>query len=72
MHNKYSEKCKAILLSATISLDLDTPELHPDKVCNSCYITLGKQEGPVSMFTWLLHTESCHLCKMASEESVGG
>ncbi len=81
MHNKESEKCKAILLSANIAVDSDSTDIHPDSVCNSCYITLGqirraKESGnaprDIDVHPWSPHTESCLLCSTVSEESVGG
>lgn len=74
MHNKNSDKCKAVLLNAGVAVDSDAPDIHPEVVCNSCYITLGKREvrDLGFFFAWSPHTESCHLCSKASDESSGG
>ena len=78
MHNKKSVKCRAALQSANIDVSLDDSELHPESVCNSCYLGLNQMGGSegiskdIDIVVWSAHTDPCTLCSTARAESLGG
>ena len=70
-YDKNCDTFKALLPQLGFVVASDTADIHPERICNSCYINL-KQGKDINTHTWLHHTDPCPLCTEGSQESLGG
>ena len=52
----------------------DKPEVHPNTVCNNCYLQklMNSTKSSLENFQWKHHTGDCPQCKIFQQEEVGG
>ena len=81
VHSKYSAKCESLLSTLLkISVAIESDDIFPPVVCNSCYITLKKAKEDdadivtttICPFVWEPHSDVCQLCLDFGGDSSGG
>ena len=61
-----------------IEVSQDNPEVHPQTVCNNCYLKMRQKlknkntNSSLQMFQWVHHTQCCPQCHLFQQEEVGG
>lgn len=64
-----------------VEVEREESEVHPERVCNSCYVALSNHSKAVArgevcadrtIQAWGPHTECCPVCQDAAVKSVGG
>jgi hypothetical protein len=66
----YAEKIKEVF---DTDVNFDNPNVHPKRICNSCYAKLFRGNTKQHTVTWHPHTdENCKVCNLYLQQSKGG
>lgn len=74
---------KLLRLCLGCNIELDDPQIHPPRFCNSCYLSMkrvreSKENGTVNrtslkLFEWSMHqVEGCTTCELVQQRRRGG
>ena len=73
MHNKNSDECRALLSHASIEVSSDSLDIHPARVCNSCYLSLKKAKDDNGGMSSMMEIPSwlpCPLCSLMRAQGI--